>query len=131
MSDSAFTEKEAMEAARHLRPLLSKLLNPEHIQQVAVPLGQLLNDERLDETAKVNALLELVCEVPQIQAWFEEYLSRPNSRSPSLAGNPSLFPAKKYVCPIGNDYTKFLESEEEVPLCETHLVPLVPENGER
>ncbi len=121
-----FTNNQVLAVCREIRPLLPKLIPAlaEHIDQ---QLAQLLNQPDLDETTKVDRLLEVLDAHPETKSWLDQFLqlsttergySRPPGDSPLAAATP-------YICPIGNDYTWYQEANEEIPLCPTHLVPLV------
>lgn len=122
-----FTNDQALAASRAIRPLLPKLI-PTLADQIDRQLAQLLNQPDLDETTKVDRLLDVLDAHPETKSWLDQFLEIPAtergySRPP---GDSPLAAATPYICPIGNDYTWYQEANEEIPLCPTHLVPLVP-----
>lgn len=123
-----FTNDQVLEAARSLRPILSRLLDAEVAQQVDQQLAALLNHPDLDEASQADGIQEILDSYPATKTWLDDFLSD-NSAIPKnysgLPGDPTLTPATKYVCPIGNDYTWYQEDNRPIPLCPTHLVSLV------
>lgn len=91
-------------------------------------LAQLLNQPDLDETTKVDCLLEVLDAHPETKSWLDQLLEIPATKRgfSGLPGDPAPATATCYVCPLGNDYTWYREANEEIPLCQTHLVRLVP-----
>lgn len=122
-----FTNEQALEAARLARSRLAQMLNAESAQQVDHQLAQLLNQTDLDENTQADRLLEILDSHPETKAWLDDFLKNKDLRSYSRPpGNEKVQPATKYVCPIGNDYNWSQEDSGAIPLCPTHLVPLVP-----
>lgn len=133
-----FTNDQVLAASRAIRPLLPKLI-PTLADQIDRQLAQLLNQPDLDETTKVDRLLDVLDAHPETKSWLDQFLEIPAtergySRLPGnptfggfyrLPGDPPLAAGTPYICPIGNDYTWYREANEEIPLCPTHLVPLV------
>ena len=122
-----FTNDQVLAACRAIRPLLPKLI-PALADQIDQQLAQLLNQPNLDETTKVDRLLEVLDAYPETKSWLDQFLQTPATERgfSGLPGNPALAAATSYICPIGNDYTWYREANEDIPLCPTHLVPLVP-----
>jgi len=130
-----FTNDQVLAASRAIRPLLPKLI-PAKADQIDRQLAQLLNQPDLDETTQVDRLLEVLDAYPETKSWLDQFLQIPANERIfySLPGDPTFRPggdphvgaANSYICPIGNDYTWYREANEEIPLCPTHLVPLVP-----
>lgn len=122
-----FTNDQVLAASRAIRPLLPKLI-PALAEQIDHQLTQHLNQTDLDETTKVDRLLEVLDAYPETKSWLDQFLQTPAtergySRPP---GDHPFTAAAPHICPIGNDYTRYQEANEEIPLCPTHLVPLVP-----
>lgn len=117
-----------LDAARTIRPLLPTLVDPEIAEQIDQHLAATLNQSATHDKSTAKAIRDILQSYPATQAWLTEFLkTEPTQRSfQSLLGDPDLPPATKYVCPIGNDYTQYREANEEIRLCKTHLVPLVP-----
>jgi hypothetical protein len=117
-----------LDAARTIRPLLPTLVDPEIAQLIDQQLAATLNQSTTDGRTSAKAIRDILQGYPATQAWLTKFLkTEPTQRSfQSLQGDPALPPATKYVCPIGNDYTQYREANEEICLCKTHLVPLVP-----
>jgi len=117
-----------LDAARTIRPLLPTLVDTEIAQQIDQQLATALNQSTTDDRTIAKAIRDILQSYPATQAWLTDFLkTEPTQRSfQSLRGDPALPPATKYVCPIGNDYTQYREANEEIRLCKTHLVPLVP-----
>lgn len=123
-----FTNDQVLAASRAIRPLLPKLI-PAQSDQIDLQLAQLLNQNDLDETTQVDRLLEVLDAHPETKSWLDKFLEIIPSTErgfSGLPGNPSLADATCYICPIGNDYTWYREANEEIPLCPTHLVRLIP-----
>ena len=122
-----FTNDQVLAASRAIRPLLPKLI-PALADQIDRQLAQLLNQPDLDETTQVDRLLDILDAHPETQSWLDQFLQLPATERgySGLPGNPLLAAANHYICPVGNDYTWYREANEEIPLCPTHLVPLVP-----
>ncbi|MEC4811920.1 MAG: hypothetical protein SAK29_01345 [Scytonema sp. PMC 1069.18] len=117
-----------LDAARTIRPLLPTLVDTETAQLIDQQLASTLNQSTTDDRTTAKAIRDILQSYPATQAWLTEFLkTEPTQRSfQSLSGDPLLKSATKYICPIGNDYTRYREANEEIPLCPTHLVPLVP-----
>lgn len=127
---SMFNNAQVLEAARIVRPILSEKLDATSAQEIDLKLSQLLNQSNLEEDTKTDRLLEVLDSQPQTKSWLDKFLQSDQtekSYSPP-AGDPELVSTTKYICPIGNDYTLYLENHREIPLCPTHLVRLVEEN---
>lgn len=122
-----FTNDQVLAASRAIRPLLPKLI-PALAEQIDRQLTQLLNQTDLDETTKIDRLLEVLDAYPETKSWLDRFLQFPATERGyyGLPGNLAPAAATPYICPIGNDYTWYREANEEIPLCPTHLVPLVP-----
>lgn len=122
-----FTNDQALAASRAIRPLLPKLI-PALAEQIDQQLAQLLNQTDLDETTQVDRLLDVLDAQPETKSWLDQFLEIPATERgySGLPGDPALATATAYICPIGNDYTWYREANEDIPLCPTHLVPLVP-----
>jgi len=116
------------DAARTIRPLLPTLVDTETAQQIDQQLAFTLNQSTTDDRATAKAIRDILQSYPSTQVWLTDFIKTdPTQRSfQSSLGDPYLPPATKYVCPIGNDYTQYREANEEIRLCKTHLVPLVP-----
>jgi hypothetical protein len=118
-----------LEAARSIRPLLPTLIEAE-ANSLDQQLAELLNQATPEDMTTAEAILTLLQSHPATQDWLAEFLKiSPMQKGVSyqtLPGSPALQPAPRYICPIANDYTWYLEAGEEIPLCKTHLVPLVP-----
>lgn len=126
---SMFNNAQVLEAARIIRPILSKKLDATLAQEIDLQLSNLLNQTNLEEDTKTDRLLEVLASQPQTKSWLDEFLQFDQTEKgySSLPGDPELLSATKYVCPKNNDYTDFLENRRDIPLCPTHLVPLVPD----
>ncbi|NJO66092.1 MAG: hypothetical protein HC832_00210 [Leptolyngbyaceae cyanobacterium RM1_405_57] len=122
-----FTNDQVLAASRAIRPLLPKLI-PAQADQIDRQLAQLLNQTDLDETTQVDRLLEVLDAYPTTKSWLDQFLEIPATERGyyGLPGNPAPTAATCYTCPIGKDYTWYREANEDIPLCPTHLVPLVP-----
>ena len=116
-----------LDAARTIRPLLPTLVDTESAQQIDQQLATTLNQSTTDDRTIAKAIRDILQSYPATQAWLTEFLkTEPTQRSfQSLPGILDPQSATQYVCPIGNDYTWYREANEEIPLCPTHLVPLV------
>jgi HPt (histidine-containing phosphotransfer) domain-containing protein len=128
-------------AAHAIRPNLPTLLNAETAQQVQ-QLDQRLQDlltqaesGQLSEQSAEALITEELRQFDPTRVWMRRYREGENpeqiTRSLSysgLGGDPTLQPATKYVCPQANCGTEpwYREGNEAIPLCETHLVCLVP-----
>jgi len=124
-----FTNAQALEAARTLRSVLSQLLDAESAEAIDRQLAQLLNQTDLDENTQVDRILKILDNRTETQTWWDNFRQNNTSIQKSysgLAGDPTLQPVTKYVCPIANDYTWYREDNSAIPLCPTHLVRLVP-----
>lgn len=121
-----FTNDQILAASRAIRPLLPKLI-PSLAEQIDQQLAQLLNQPDPDETTQVDRLLEVLDAYPETKSWLDQFLQTlATERGYSgLPGDSPPAAATPYICPIGNDYTWYREANEEIPLCPTHLVPLV------
>ena len=117
-----------LDAARTIRPLLPTLVDTETAQQIDRQLASTLNHSTTDDRTTAKAIRDILQSYSATQAWLTEFLkTEPTQRSfQSLLGGLDPQSATKYVCPKGNDYTRYREANEEIPLCPTHLVPLVP-----
>jgi hypothetical protein len=123
--------KDLLTAAQEIRPYLATLLDPETAQEVDLQLQTLLTQAESRQSVETQ-ITETLRHHEPTQEWVRRYLKGENPdqitrsiRSYSgLPGDPSLHPAVKYVCPH-NDYTWYREDNSPVPLCPTHLVPLV------
>lgn len=118
-------------AAHAIRPCLATLLDPETAQQVDLQLQTLLTQAESGQVVELQ-IIEALRSHPHTKAWLQRYLegetldqiTRSIGSYSGLPGDSSLPPAVKYVCPH-NDYTWYREDNSEIPLCPTHLVPLV------
>ena len=121
-----FTNDQALEACRALRPLLPQLV-PDLADQIDPQLAQLLNQPDLEDNSRVDRLVAVVDAYPETKRWFDQFLDHltPKGGFAGLAGDPAFSSAPAYLCPVGNDYTWYREGNEDVPLCPTHLVSLV------
>jgi hypothetical protein len=128
MSD--FDNEQIFEAARTLRPqLLNKLGKIELVQKIDSEIAQLLNQADLEEDTKADLIRRLLEQRPVTESWLEESTSKfpiSERQYDSLPGNAALQPTIKYICPIANDYTRYLEDGNAIPRCPTHLEVLVP-----
>ena len=122
-----FTNDQVLSASRKIRPLLPKLI-PTLSAHIDQQLAAILNQASLDENARADRLLKVLDTHPETKSWLDEFLEIPATERgfAGLPGNPALAAAACYVCPVGNDYTWYREANEEIPLCPTHLVQLVP-----
>jgi hypothetical protein len=119
---------ELLEAARTIRPLLLTLrdLDAETAQQVDQQLAELLNQSAVSDKVTAQQIRTLLQAHASTQKWLADFSNAVSEqKSSSLPGDPTLQSAIKYVCPVGNDYTIYQEANEDIPLCPTHLVPLV------
>jgi hypothetical protein len=116
-----------LDAARTIRPLLPTLIDTQIAQQIDQQLSDALNQSTTDDKTIAKAIRDILQRYPATQAWLTNFLkTEPTQRSfQPLAGDLDPQSATKYVCPSGNDYTWYREANEEIPLCPTHLVPLV------
>lgn len=128
--DSPPADHEALlEAARRVRPYLSRLIG-EDADEVDRRLGAILNAE--PKTRELLALLrETLDERPPTRAFAAADaadLGAPKDRDAALipSGNPEPVPMPEFACPYG-DFV-FLQGDvgEELPLCPTHGVLVVP-----
>lgn len=118
-----------LEAARQIRPHLTQLLDADLAQVCDRQLATLLNQSDLADQAKAEQLIAVVDSYPSPKTWLDQFLNQPIQKGvlfQGLPGDPAPQSALLYVCPIGDDYSIYLEDTRDVPLCPTHLVPLVP-----
>ena len=122
-----FTNAQVLKAARIIRPILSQKLDAPLAQEIDNQLAQLLNQTDLEEYRKAARILEVLDSQSEIKIWLDDFLKLIQSERSyyPLPGEPELQNATKYICPIGNDYTRYLENDRDIPLCPTHLVKLV------
>jgi hypothetical protein len=121
-----FSNAQIFEAARTLRPLLSEVVSDvKLVPQIDIQLAQLLTQPDLEEDTRADLILEVLENNTETRTWLQHFLDPQRSFNP-LPGNPALQSATKYVCPIANDYTWYREDTSPIPVCPTHLVPLVP-----
>jgi hypothetical protein len=126
-----FSNDHVFEATRHLRPHLSAIVDDAALAaQTDQQLAQLLTQTDLEEDQKADRIIELLNQNPATQTWLERWLNASDLKNikgyQPLPGDPPLLSATQYICPIANDYTWYREGNQSVPLCPTHLVPLVP-----
>lgn len=122
------------DAARAILPELPTLLDPETAKQVAQRLQVLLTQSESGQSVD-HLITEELRQLEPTRSWMKRYLKgeSPDQITRSLgdsrlAGDERLPPATLYVCPQDNGCTEpwYREIHEPIPLCETHLVPLVP-----
>jgi hypothetical protein len=134
MSTPQFNPEDVLESARSLRPELPELLDSEadsFDQQLADLLAQANAGQAVEQP-----VLDLLNSHDKTRKWVGKFLNKslpPSSPlppgMPEFQPLPGYSPAQstiKYVCPIGNDFTRRLRSGEPVPVCRTHQVALVP-----
>jgi hypothetical protein len=126
------------EAARSVRPYLPELVGTD-AARVDADLAELLTDAQPSETVEkrlrmvleshdgTRVFLEMLREdVPLYRPPRPEARRNPTKRYSPLAGDHSLIPADKFVCPHG-DYTWYRpETGMEVEQCPTHKCPVQP-----
>ena len=121
-----------LEAARTIRPLLPDFpeFTARTVWVIDQQLSAYLNQPEADERTTARPILDLLQSYPATQTWLVNFLfTEPNEKGSAyqpLPGRPSLQRAAKYICPIGNDYTWYQTSDDDIPVCPTHLVSLVP-----
>ncbi|NJR70009.1 MAG: hypothetical protein HC771_16200 [Synechococcales cyanobacterium CRU_2_2] len=128
------TEK-LIAAAQAIRPYLSDLLPSEEAAECDRQIATLLTQIESGQ-AQPTQLTALLTQAKSTREWLRcfikgespEEITRSISGYSGLAGDPTLQPAIKYVCPQADGCTEpwYREGNEPIPLCETHLVPLVP-----
>jgi hypothetical protein len=134
MSTPQFNLEDVLESARSIRPELPELLDEEadfFDQQLADLLAQANAGQAVEQP-----ILDLLNCHDKTRKWVGEFLNKPLlPKGPLLPGAPEFQPLPgyspaqstiKYVCPVGNDFTRRLRSGEPVPICRTHQVALVP-----
>ncbi len=133
MPSPFISPNDILEAARQIRPELPELLPAESVarfdRQLADYLAQAHSGEAVHEQ-----VLELLQSDPETEDWLlETFGPRRVAKGETmrggyqgLPGSISAIGAQKYVCPEGNDYTRFLRSAGDVPRCKTHGCLLVP-----
>lgn len=124
---SPFAPEDVLECARSIRPIL-----PELLSTAAAPIDQeladLLAQARAGETVD-RQILAVLQSHPKTQSWAGEFLSKSLVAKGDYQPLPGLSAGSqtvKYICPVGNDFTRRLRPGEAIPLCRTHNVPLVP-----
>jgi hypothetical protein len=144
----------ALDVARAVRPYLGSLIGASAAEAVDRALAELI--VRTDHEDLVTAILELLAPYPATRAWVSafyrtglppEAIRRMSGAGDlatterkvkvalaggrgldGLAGDPVvvLLP-HKYVCPQKNDYNWYrFDGAEQIPVCPTDKVPLVP-----
>jgi hypothetical protein len=101
-----------LEAARQIRPRLVQLLDADLAQASDRQLAALLNHSDLTNSAKAEQLLAVLDSHPSTKTWLDRFLNLPIQKGivfQSLPGDPAPQSALLYVCPIGNDYSIYLE----------------------
>lgn len=133
MSSLSIPPDSILDAARQIRPELPELLPTE--------AAAAFDRQLADYLARANAgdavheqILELLQSDPETEDWLlETFAPRRVAKGETMRGGYQGLPgsigaigAQKYVCPEGNDYTRFLRSAGDIPTCPTHGCLLVP-----
>ncbi|MBD2068086.1 hypothetical protein H6F93_11215 [Leptolyngbya sp. FACHB-671] len=117
---------ELIEAARTIRPVLPTLLDDETAQHVDQQLAELLNQAKINDREIARPILTLLQSYDTTKTWLVNFSNTGlEHKSIFLGGDPASGSAIQYVCPTSNDFTIYREANEDIPLCPTHLVPLV------
>jgi len=124
--------KTILTAAQDIRPHLSTLLDPETAQSVDLQLQGLLTQAKSAQAVE-NPITELLRKREPTREWMRRYfkgetpeqITRSIQGYSGLVGNPTLPPAKNYICPVCNT-PWYREDNSPIPLCEQDLVPFVP-----
>lgn len=121
--------EDVLECARSIRPELEELLGSE-AEQLDRKVSELL--VQANKGQQVDArILDLLKQDEATYYWMAEFLSQPQESKglQPLPGIPKTSSAKKYICPIKNDYNWYRRSIEiPVRTCPTCNVLLVPAN---
>jgi hypothetical protein len=118
---------ELIEAARTIRPVLPTLLDAETAQHVDQQLAELLNQPQVNNRDTARQILSLLQSYDTTETWLVNFSNTGlEQKTISLGGDPASSFAIQYICPVGNDFKVYQEVNEDIPLCPTHLVPLVP-----
>ncbi|MEO0409111.1 MAG: hypothetical protein AAF289_17345 [Cyanobacteria bacterium P01_A01_bin.135] len=134
---SAIPPDRILDAARQIRGELPDLLPPETAADFDRQLADYLARANAGEAVHTE-ILALLESDPETEDWLlESFAPRRVPKGGAtrggsyqgLPGSVSPIGAEKYVCPQGNDYTRFLRSAGNVPVCPTHGCPLVPADG--
>lgn len=130
MSTPQFDPDDILDCARSIRPDLPDLLGA-----AAEPIDQQLSDLLAQAHAGQSVdqqILDLLKSNDKTRRWAGEFLSKPivsKGDFQPLPGQSEAQETTKYICPIGNDFTRRLRPGEPIPVCRTHQVALVPVNG--
>ncbi|WP_071515792.1 hypothetical protein [Geitlerinema sp. PCC 9228] len=121
------------EAARSIRPYLSKLLEPEAANNLDAKIANLLmrlQDSEADQADIEFQLGDILASEEATRQWMQKFLEHDHPPEVErnyqpLPGNPSpIGGLVRYCCPYG-DYDWYLsEQGESIPNCPTHNVPL-------
>ncbi|MGF1515316.1 MAG: hypothetical protein ACFB5Z_16670 [Elainellaceae cyanobacterium] len=132
MSPPAIPPSDILDAARQIRPELPELLPAEAAAEFDRQLADYLAQAHSGESVH-GQVLALLQSDPETEDWFlETFAPRRVAKGATrggyqgLPGSAGLIGAQKYVCPQGNDYSRFLRAAGDVPTCPTHGCPLVP-----
>ncbi len=129
------TPESIIAAAQAIRSELPALLPPETAAEYDRQILTLLTQIAANQ-AQPTQLSQLLRQSEPTRQWMQRYLqgeapaeiTRSISYS-GMAGDPALQPAPKYVCPHSdcphNDTPWYREDNSPIPLCETHLIPLI------
>lgn len=128
MSNPQIDPEDVLECARSIRLELPELLGADaepFDQQLADLLAQANSGQPTDQQ-----IVDLLKSNDRTRSRAGEMLSKPAT---AKGGDYQRLPGKsegqktvKYICPVGNDFTRRLRQGEEIPICRTHKVALVP-----
>lgn len=123
-----YQPEDILETARAIRPYLPQLLHPTPAANLDQRLGDLLAEAEQNPSIPLLVLKQLR-EHSTTREWAENFLrdqqfaDQHRGYNP-LVGEHTVNPAK-FICPQCS-YTWSREANEEIPLCPTDLVSLVP-----
>lgn len=135
MRSPAIPPDNILDAARQIRGELPELLPAEAAYQFDQQLADYLARANAGEAVH-QEILALLESDPDTEDWLlESFAPRRTPKGEATRGGYQGLPgsigpigAQKYVCPEGNDYTRFLRSAGNIPVCPTHHCALVATN---
>jgi len=133
MRSPSIPPDDILDAARQIRSELPELLSAETAAAVDRQLADCLARANGGEPVH-GEILALLQSDPETEDWLLETTApqripkggATRSGYQGLPGSIGAIGAQKYICPQGNDYTRFLRSAGNVPTCPTHGCALVP-----
>ncbi|MGB3613348.1 MAG: hypothetical protein WBA10_06085 [Elainellaceae cyanobacterium] len=132
MRSPSIPPDDVLDAARQIRGELPDLLPAEAAAAFDRQLADYLAQANAGESVHDN-ILALLQSDSETEDWLLETTAP--QRVPKggatrgyqgLPGSIGAIGAQKYICPQGNDYTRFLRSAGDSPTCPTHGCALVP-----